>query len=184
MQMRPQIQLKSVITALSDVVLPAVDPNNKLAQEQAKLAIGLLTLMGQQLPMQHQFDRDELERLLDTAERLRANVRGGEKTASALAELDHIAQSGSKVLIGTCTPPKALEESVRALRKATGEVITQARHDGDPGCRVSLREIVLSMTKEQLTRDRSMLLMQGWEPDPDAVPPLSSLLAPATALQP
>ena len=63
MQMRPDPQIKSVIKAMNDVVLPAVDPQNKLAQEQVRLCMGLLGLMAKQLPLQFRFDCDELARL-------------------------------------------------------------------------------------------------------------------------
>jgi hypothetical protein len=34
------------------------------------------------------------------------------------------------------------------------------------------------MSREQLLRDRSWLLMQGWEPDPKSIPAIDTLLAP------
>lgn len=179
MQMRPQIQIKSVIKALTDVVLPAVDPDNKLAQEQARLAIGLLTLLSQQLPVQYAFDCDELQRLLACSDQLRRTVKGGAETTAALAELSRVTDAGTQALAGTGTSPDALLHAVRALRAATGALITQAHRDGDPACRPALRKQVLEMSKEQLLRDRSMLLMQGWEPDPKAVPALQTLLTPA-----
>ena len=46
MQMRPDIQIQSMIKALTDVVLPAVDADNKLAHEQTRLVIGLLGRAG------------------------------------------------------------------------------------------------------------------------------------------
>jgi hypothetical protein len=177
MQMRPQIQIKSVIKALTDVVLPAVDPDNKLAQEQARLAIGLLSLMSQQLPMQFAFDRDELERLLATSGQLASTVAGGAGTQAALSELERVTQAAAATLEGARTSPDALQQAVRDLRAATGALITQTWQDGDAACRPQVQSLVLSMAREQLLRDRSMLLMQGWEPDPKAVPALDSLLA-------
>jgi hypothetical protein len=176
MQMRPQIQIKSIVKALTDVVLPAVDPDNKLAQEQARLAIGLLTLLAEQLPLQYRFDRDELHRLLVCSGELQATARGGRATQAALAALAGVTRSAAEAFGGASTSPDALLQWVRALRAATGTLVTQLYHDGDPACRAAIRDIVLAMSKEQLLRDRSMLLMQGWEPDPKAVPPLQSLL--------
>ena len=51
MELRPSLQVKIVLKALTDVVLPAVDPNNKLAQEQARLCIGTLQIMASRLPL-------------------------------------------------------------------------------------------------------------------------------------
>ena len=47
MDIRPALQIQTVIKTLTDVVLPAVDPSNKLAIEQARLAIGTLNIVLQ-----------------------------------------------------------------------------------------------------------------------------------------
>ncbi|MCK9285355.1 MAG: hypothetical protein M0P39_13860, partial [Rhodocyclaceae bacterium] len=60
MDLRPALQVQTVIKAMTDVVLPAVDPNNKLAQEQARLVIGMLHLVMQRQPLMYRYDRDEL----------------------------------------------------------------------------------------------------------------------------
>lgn len=177
MQMRPAIQIQSVIKALTDVVLPAVDPDNKLAQEQARLAIGLLKLMGEQLPMQFRFDCDELQRLIQCSRELLGQARGGSATRAAQAALEGVAKAAQLALEGARSSPQDVENSVRAMRAATGVLVTQVYRDGEPGSRAQVRDTVLAMSREQLLRDRSMLLMQGWEPDPQAIPPLDRLLA-------
>jgi hypothetical protein len=174
--MRPQIQIKSALKALTDVVLPAVDPNNKLAQEQGKLVIGLLSLLAQQLPLQYRFDRDELKRLVACAQQLHEAAQGGSGTQAALAALTDAARAGSQALFSAGTTPEELQQAVRALRAATGELVTQVHRDGEPACRAAVQSLVLALSKEQLLRERSMLLMQGWEPDPAAIPALTSLL--------
>ena len=179
MQMRPQIQLQSVIKALSDVVLPAIDPNNKLAIEQGKLSIGLLALLSQQLPMQFQFDCDELQRLIATSRELatQAQAQGGAGTQAAVATLSAATLAAGRALDGARSAPADIEAQLRALRVATGALITEVHRDGDAACRPLVQQTVLAMSKEQLLRDRSMMLMQGWEPDPKAIPPLAELLA-------
>ena len=47
MQMRPQIQLQAVIKALSDVVLPAIDPDNKLDTNGISATLTADTPLGQ-----------------------------------------------------------------------------------------------------------------------------------------
>ncbi len=177
MQMRPGIQLQSVIKALSDVVLPAIDPDNKLAIEQGKLSIGLLALLSQQLPMQFQFDCDELQRLIATSRELATQAQGGAGTQAAVATLSAATLAAGRALDGARSAPADIEAQLRALRVATGALITEVHRDGDVACRPLVQQTVLAMSKEQLLRDRSMMLMQGWEPDPKAIPPLAELLA-------
>jgi len=177
MQMRPQIQLQAVIKALSDVVLPAIDPDNQLAIEQGKLSIGLLALLAQQLPVQFQFDCDELARLIATAGTLATDAQGGAGTQAAVAALNEATLVADRCLDAARSSPADIEAQVRALRVATGTLISEVHRDGDAACRPKIQQTVLAMSKEQLLRDRSMMLMQGWEPDPKAVPPLADLLA-------
>ena len=44
------VRLQSVIKAIEQVILPALDPHNPLAREQAALAIGHLHMIRGQLP--------------------------------------------------------------------------------------------------------------------------------------
>lgn len=176
MQMRPQIQLQAVIKALSDVVLPAIDPDNKLAIEQGKLSIGLLALLAQQLPVQFRFDCDELARLIATSGELNVQAQGGAGTQSAVAALNEATLAAGRVLDAARSSPADIEAAVRSMRAATGTLVTEVHRDGTAACRPKIQQTVLAMSKEQLLRDRSMMLMQGWEPDPKAVPPLADLL--------
>ncbi len=177
MQMRPQVQLQAVIKALSDVVLPAIDPDNKLAIEQGKLSIGLLALLAQQLPMQFRFDCDELARLIATSAELVRQAQGGAGTQAAVAALTEATRAARLALDAAGASPADIEAKVRALRAATGALVTEVHRDGDAACRPNIQQTVLAMSKEQGLRDRSMMLMQGWEPDPKAIPPLAELLA-------
>jgi len=177
MQMRPQIQLQAVIKALGDVVLPAIDPDNRLALEQGKLAIGLLTLLAQQLSVQFAFDCDELARLIATSRELANAAQGGAGTQAAVAALDEATLAAGRTLDAARSSPADVEAAVRAMRAATGALVTEVHRDGDAASQAAVQTAVLAMSKQQLLRERSMLLMQGWEPDPKAVPPLADLRA-------
>ena len=85
--------------------------------------------------------------------------------------------AAGRVLDAARSSPADIEAAVRSLRAVTGTLVTEVHRDGDAACRPKVQTTVLAMSKEQLLRDRSMLLMQGWEPDPKAIPPLADLLA-------
>lgn len=123
MQMRPQIQLQAVIKALSDVVLAAIDPDNKLAIEQGKLSIGLLALLAQQLPMQFTFDRDELARLIATAGTLATDAQGGAGTQAAVAALNE-----ATLVAGRWSLPRRCTEFARRHRGAGARTARGHRH--------------------------------------------------------
>lgn len=176
MQMRPAVQIQSMIKAMTDVVLPAVDANNKLAQEQARLVIGMLSLLLSRLPLQYRFDRTELGRLVAFSQDLEVNSKGGVETSAATAALSQARKTAAHTWERAQVEPAELEAAVRELRQRSGALVTAVYADGDIASRSHALSSVLSSSKEQLLRDRSWLLGQGWEPDPAAVPGIEELL--------
>lgn len=177
MQMRPALQIQSMIKAMMDVVLPAVDPSNKLALEQSRLVIGMLSLMAQQLPLQFRFDCDELSRLLKLAAALQHAARGGPQTTACIDSVAAAASAAAATLDQAKAGPEAIEQSIHELRAATSQLVRAAYRDGETAALQQVESIVLNVSKDQLLRDRSWLLMQAWEADPAALPKIQDLLA-------
>lgn len=176
MQLRPEIQITSMIKAMTDVILPAVDPLNKLAVEQSQLVVGMLSLMARQLPVQFKFDCDELERLLASAKRMQELPAGDGKVKAALGRLAERGQKAADVLERVKLDPAEVLAAIRALREAMGAIVCTLGETADTAAQLKVERIVLDLSKEQLLRDRAMLVMQGFERDPAALPSLESLL--------
>ena len=176
MQMRPAIQIKSMVKAMTDVVLPAIDPANKLAQEQARLVIGMLSLMAQQLPLQFRFDCDELARLLKLSAELKDYTGNSAEVEACVADMKLIATQGTTVLDQAQAGPEQVERVSRELRAAVSQVVLAVYRAEETDAIQRVQDLVLAISKEQLQRDRSWVLMQGWEPDPAAVPDIHDLL--------
>src|SRR5882762_103895 len=123
MQKRPEIQIASVIKAMKDVVIPAIDPANKLAVEQSQLIIGLLSLLSIQLPLQYRFDRDELARLLDCARALQGAPAGHSAAKPALERLRNSSAAAAAVLEQCRVGPDSLTASLREMREAIGALV-------------------------------------------------------------
>ena len=174
MQLRPEIQIQSMIKAMTEVVLPAVDPANELAVQQAQLVVGHLSIFAQRLPLQYRYDRDALERLVKLASDLKA--AGTEDAALRDAMVN-----GRDVLVRAKADPAELIASARALTEAMDTPIRKAFVEGSEQTQAQVEKIVLAISKEQLLRDRAWLIMQGWEPDPASVPAIDTLLAPVSA---
>ena len=155
MQIRPDIALQAVLKSLQDVVLPAVDPANHLAQEQAQLVVGLLGLVASRLPLQFRYDVDELARLVTLARTLGLD---------AAAPADVLRRAGAG--------PNEVVAAVGDLREAIGDRIAALDGEGFADARAA----VLTAAREQHLRERSWLLMQGWEVDPATVPAIETLI--------
>jgi hypothetical protein len=172
MQLRPEISIHAMIKSLTDAVLPAVDPSNKLAVEQLQLTIGLLSMMEQRLPLEFKFDCDELRRLLAFADELKTHTAGN----AAFAEFSASADAGADVLRRAQADPAEVLAAVRRLRASGGALAAAAYREGGSATRAAIMKSVLSMSGEQLLRDRAWVSPQGWEPRPQDVPPITDLL--------
>ena len=178
MEVRPPLQIQTIIKAMMEDVIPALEPGNQLAMQSAQLTIGTLHMIAQHLPLQYRYDCDELARLCATAEKLRAAASQGPATEKALAELGEASRVGADVLGRARAEPREILDAVHRLRAATAEIVRAVYAEGSETIQSAVGETVLAMSREQLLRDRSWLLMQGWEPDPKAVPAIDTLLAP------
>lgn len=181
MQLRPGIQLQSIMKSMKDVVLPALDPSNKLALEQGQLIMGMLNILSQRLPLEYRFDCDELGRLLELSRRLGEQAKGGGKTTAALKTLATSTTHGADVLERARAEPGEVYEAVKELRAKTSDVVQSVFKDGEAASRTAVRKSVLAISAEQLQRDRAWLIGQGWEPDSKSIPPIESLITARTA---
>jgi len=172
MQLRPEISIHAMIKSLSDAVLPAVDPNNKLAVEQLQLTIGLLSMMEQRMPLEFKFDCDELDRLLGFVAELKRHAKAGE----AMIDLVASEAKGADVRRRAQASPAEIVEAIHALRATGGALAASGYREGTPEQRAAIMKTVLSMSEQQLLRDRAWVMPQGWESQPELVPPIEKLL--------
>lgn len=176
MQMRPDIQIACMTKAMLDVVIPAVDSTNKLALEQSQLIVGMLTLMARQLPLQFSFDRDELKRLTGSAPRLESISIADEQAAAAKNRFLDGCTKAEEILEKCQIDPAVLLASIKELRRALGSIVSTLAEGSDESAQLEVEAAVLDLSREQLLRDRSLMVTQGFESDPAAIPSIESLL--------
>ncbi|CAG4884775.1 conserved protein of unknown function [Georgfuchsia toluolica] len=176
MELRPALQIKTVIKAMTDVVLPAVAADNKLAQEQVRLVIGMLHLVAQRLPLMYRYDRDELLRFLALAETLKSQAKGLPGADEAMYALSTSVEVGEDVLERARAEPSELEAANFDLREKIGALIMAIYATNDMAKLTHISSSVTTHAKGQLLRERSWLITQGWEPDPKAIPAIETLI--------
>jgi hypothetical protein len=167
MQIRPTVALQAILKSLTQVIVPALDPQNKMAQEQVGLVVGLLTLLEDRLPKTFAYDLDELNRWTQLATML--HPVGDGVLASAMNQ-------GNDVLARAKATPDEVVATVGLLRAAIGKTAQRIAASCDPESRNAVQAI-LDVSAEQQLRERSWLLMQGWETAPDSVPAIELLIA-------
>lgn len=178
MQMRSDIQLTALIRAMKDVVIPAIDPANRLAVEQGQLVLGMLALMQKQLPMQFRFDRDELSRLLRAAESLAEACAAEPALSETVRALADVQRPARQRFAAATVDPAELYGDVMALREAIGALVTHAGEAATPALMSRIQRQVLDLSREQVLRDRALMAPQGWEPGLPAVETLLEKVEP------
>jgi hypothetical protein len=172
MQLDAEIILSATIKSLRDVVAPAVDTHNKLAQEQIQVAIGLLSLLAQRLPQQFCFACDELQRLLQFSDALDALPR----VSSDASDLSSARTYGADVLQRAQADPSELQTAIKTLRAATSTAVDTLYKGANAEIKDRLKTLVLEHSAEQLARDRAWVIAQGWEAHPETLTPIETLL--------
>lgn len=168
MQIQPDLALQAVLKSLTEVIAPAVDRGDKMAQEQIGLVIGLLTLVKSRLPIAFAYDCDELARLTELAEAI--------LPAAGSAPLQAALERGAVTLERAQATPADLSAAIEVLRSAVSDAAAALASRGDTAGRAAVRAL-LDASRAQLVRERSWVLMQGWESDPDSLPDLATLVA-------
>jgi len=164
MQIRPDLALQAVLKSLTEVIAPSVDPHDKMAREQVSLVIGLLTLIADRLPHTHAYDCDELGRLIQLAQNI-VPAADSQALSSAIVVLERAKAS-----------PGDLVATIAALRSAIGDAAAGLASRKDTIGRAAVRAL-LDASSAQLLRERSWVLMQGWENDPSSIPEIETLIA-------
>lgn len=171
MQLRDDLALATAIGTLRDIVAPALAADDAHAAEQLQVVIGLLSLMAARRGELWRFDVDELTRLVPFCRGLAALAP--EHSGEALTWLT---ATGEDVLARAQAGPDEVLRAIRALRAASGALITAVYQEGDDGRRAALAQLVLEHADAQLLRERAWLAPQGWETRPAALPDLDALL--------
>lgn len=165
--------LRAATRALEDVVAPAVDPDNPLANEQLRLVLRFLALMQQRADFVEPRQRAELRAALALAQGVAPHAPGcGSDLAAALAR----AQGDAERLLG--------------MQGADGQQLQQAadRLDAHVACTVrsavrldeasrqAIERAVLAGSARVLALRRAWLAPLALDPEPASVPDLHTLL--------
>lgn len=161
-----ELQIGVVIKALSDTVIPALDPSQKVAMEQLGLSIATLGMVRSHLPLEAAREWAALSH----AHNLAASVN------EALAErcLTDPLDAAKSLLAEGNPPPGARKEATRHLLAAVSQI---AREESTPQ---AVLKLIVERSKASTDLVRAWSIGSGFEPDPDQVPAIEELLPTAS----
>jgi hypothetical protein len=158
----------SILRTLEDVVIPAVDPGNSLAQEQCGLIAAQLRMLVQHMPFigdYHALCRDDLR---NTAQSL-LNAVGGPATQAA----------GAALIAAIADAQTQLDANAAYHRMgfAFEALIRGVAADGAPDYRAAVDAAALVFSRRQARRERTWFKDAGFDPLASELPSLIDMVA-------
>jgi hypothetical protein len=164
-----EVRLESVLHGLRDAIIPAINPGEALAVEQAGLIVAQLTMLVKQLPYADRYHRLCRDDARASAAVMVLEPAGGPRSQAANAALAALlAAEGSH-------DPHA---DYLAIAGGIAELTTAAAEDAQPGWRTRVHAEALAFASRQNRRERVWFIDAGFDPDPGELPSLAAMCSP------
>lgn len=98
-----ELRLQTMMRAMSESILPALDPKDSLAQEQAGLLMGHINALLQQAGQEPNINAEERQAMVELAQFLLSLADGGSETEQSKERLAAALENGSDVEISLAT---------------------------------------------------------------------------------
>lgn len=159
-------RLKSIASAMENIVIPAISPDDSLPLQQAGLIVSHIALMRQQLPHLQAFEQLCLQDMEQTARRLCALPASS--TAAAQREALEIVLGDGVV---------APQDRYIAIGRAIEDLIAAAQSASAPQLLDELSDHVLDFSERQTMRERIWFAGTGFDAQAGSLPSIAALLA-------
>lgn len=166
--------LAAAARAMDEVIRPAIDPDQPLAQEQARIVSSVLAFVEGRWAWSHARHVFELRHMIDVVAELQPHA---EQVSSGLAAEF---AAGRAAAIAVLDDPEAgaalLQSRARELATlVTALVRTIGTRDDEPAQQVTW--IVLRSSQAFLEAQRAWFAPTGWEAHPEELPSLREIYA-------
>lgn len=166
--MNPDIDLRlqAVLKALSDVILPALPAEERLARDQTRLVMGHLEIIHEQWQYALKFELENLALACELARdlaALNADCARDEDLSAALAVADAVANSDYQ----------AVSQAHRALKAVIDRLLTAGQTD--TALSPSMLVAVLRYNQRRAPRERIWHRAAGLDPDAAQLPSIAAL---------
>lgn len=163
-------RLHAMLRSLKEVVLPAIDPQQRLALDQVNIIIGNLNmLIGQHDRQVHYL----LAEMRDYSAMLR-ELAG--LAATADAESESFLAEIEPLLAVDLPLPAQLVDSLRQLKGRVDARLQLLLDSAEPGTVSAAQQLVIKYARPQLLRERAWVVRAGFELEPDNIPTLDTLI--------
>lgn len=166
--------LTAAVRALDEVIIPAIDPADPLALEQARIISKLIAQLESRLDYYYDRIRFQLHHNVALGKELTTDAPTvSPEIADALAAA---ISAGNELLDEPGAKAPELEAATERLAGLISALV-RASATTDSATRDRIERSILLAAKPTLDAQRAWFLPQGWEPDPSKVPSIESAFA-------
>ena len=169
-------RIRTMNKALTEVILPAIDPDNKGAVEQLQLVVGSLNLMNEQIDYAHWFEVTDGRSMTAMADKI-ATLAGqpvDDATATAIAA---VRDAGSRHNLTL----SAIRQANYDLRETLSAMIARVLESSDAATHKAISLAVIDMSEDQTSRERAFVAKTGFDVFPDSLKSIVETLEAAPA---
>jgi hypothetical protein len=169
-----ELRLQTMAKAMTEVILPAIAPEDALAREQAQLMIAQLGMVATHWRRAAEYDALALREIAALAERLCAVATGGAETRAAAQALEALLREGKGSPAGT------VDERRATIASAIDALIGASGIDGDEAFEQASSEAILEYSALEAWRGRVWFAGCGMDPERARLPEIDEMLAKTT----
>jgi hypothetical protein len=158
------LRLRTMIKALSETVLPAVDPGNKAALEQTHIVIGSLELLREQIDYAHWYEVVDAKSMARLVESLAGTFADPTTAAAQTVAAETLATAARHDITLT-----ALRDANRNLRDAISAIVEATFVQSDEALRNRVQRLVIDQSEQQITRERAFVARTKFDVFPDTL---------------
>jgi hypothetical protein len=156
------IRLNNLIKAMEKTIIPAIDCQNGMAQEQAALVIGHLNVLKEQIDGAYLYECGSYRNMQALAANLLRAMDGGTATQAAASALNTLLCNQPEQLPLT---PERVNQLTTTLGIAVDDLINSGYQDGTAAAKAHVFNSVLNYNSKQSARER--IWFKGNNLDPD-----------------
>jgi len=170
------LRIATLLKALSETVLPAVDRGNSAAVEQLHLVVGSLKLLREQIDYAHWFEVVDARSMAALIDRLAAEIDSDASRQAVVTAAEMLAIAHRHDVTLT-----TVRDANRTLRNAISALAAASHAAADAGAGKRVQSMILAHSEGQISRERAFIAATGFDVFPDTLVSIEESLARAEA---
>lgn len=176
MRLNEELRLRTMIKAMSEVIIPAIDPKQLLAMDQAKIVLASLGLLLDQCGKSYRFDVAEIRSLALCLRETLDCVEDGGRNRDLRTEAERVLEALDAVSSLRLPQEFRIYELAAEAKRCLDAIVSEVHADPDRGRRQRVARSIMAHSGRQLRRERAWVRATGFDDCAD-VPSLEELLS-------